>query len=428
MTTVQTPEGRKAWPFAGMTRQTTLSPRTSIMLADRRETYAGLYLSQPWVTVVVNKLARAIARLPLKTYVMDEASGDRAEARDHPAAILLSNPAPLLTTYRLKESIIGSMAVYGSALVIKVRLEPGAPPSELWPVDWSRVQVVTGVNQPIDYYLIDAGNGRKIPLAREDAIHFRWWGPNGESPSPLEPLRQTLAQEDAALRFSTSNFKNAVRPSGGLVTPARLRDDQKAELRAEMEAAFGGPDNAGKLMLLDGGLDWKPFGGSANEAQLIESRKLSREEVCAVYDIPPPMVGILDRATFSNVDEQHRMLYQDTFGPWLCNIEETLGAELLQEPAWPSGAFEEFLLDDVLRGDVEKRSAAYMRFLQASVYTPNELRKLENRPSIDHPLADAIYVPVNMRAVGEGLPEEAPLDPAAALAALLLDRSNGSAA
>jgi HK97 family phage portal protein len=159
------------------------------------------------------------------------------------------------------------------------------------------------------------------------------------------------------------------------------------------------------MLVLDGGLDWKPLGGSAVDAQMLETRTFTRDEVCAVYDIPPPMVGILDRATFSNIDEQHRMLYQDTLGPWLVNLESTLQTQLIDPELRWKDMFIEFDLDEVLRGDVEKRSQAYQRFLMAGAYTPNEIRRMENNPMIDNPLADAIYVPLNMQAVGDGLAE-----------------------
>jgi phage portal protein BeeE len=126
------------------------------------------------------------------------------------------------------------------------------------------------------------------------------------------------------------------------------------------------------MMLLDGGLDWKAFSHTSQEAQTIEHRKLNAIEACAVYDMPPTMVQILDHATFSNIDEQHRMLYQDTLGPVVVNLEATIGAQLLWgEPQLgvavdpEDGEIENTLvafdMDDVLRADIVKRAAAYRR-------------------------------------------------------------------
>jgi HK97 family phage portal protein len=161
-------------------------------------------------------------------------------------------------------------------------------------------------------------------------VHFEWWSPAGpRGTSPLEPLRQTLQLEDAGRRYATSSFANGIRPSGALVSPKPVIDEQREELKAEIEAIHGNPDNAFRMMLLDGGLDWKTFAHTAQEAQTIEHRKLNAIEACAVYDMPPPMVQILDKATYSNIDEQHQMLYMDSIGPYLGNIEETVAAQLL---------------------------------------------------------------------------------------------------
>lgn len=308
---------------------------------------------------------------------------------------------------RLMEHLVASTAIYGNGLLVKRRPARGTPPTELWPLDWRRVQVFTAGSDmsPVDHYEYHTDAGAPEVLQPKDVVHLQWWGPEGIGVSPLEPLRFALGNESAATRYSTQSFTNSVRPSGALITPKRLSQQDRAEMRQEIEMAHAGAENSGRMLLLDNGLDWKAFGGSAADSQMVEVRKLNRDEVCAVYDIPPPMVGILDRATFSNIDEQHRMLYQDTLGPWLVLAEQTLGSQLVEPETGWAGLFCEFLLDDVLRGDIEKRSQAYQRMLQG-VYTPNELRRAENQARIDHPLADSIYVPMNMSPIGEGEPAE----------------------
>jgi len=330
---------------------------------------------------------------------------------------------------RLKEHMIASTAIYGNAICLKQRSFPGAEPDELWPLDWRRLRPFTeGPDGPISHYEYDSGLGKRALLRPIDVVHLQWWGPEGLGVSPLEPLRQTLASEAAAGKYQTASFVNGIRPSGALVTAKNLRPDQRQEIRAEFEAAHSGIDRTGGMLLLDGGMQWQSLGGSAADAQMLETRALNRDEVCAVYDIPPPMVGILDRATFSNIDEQHRMLYQDTLGPWITNYEQTFQTQLVDvESAWRD-SFLEYDLDEVLRGDIEKRSQAYQRFLMAGVLSPNEMRRMENKPMIENPLADAVYVPLAMTAIGEELPGVAtsPEQQAAALLGLVGLRSNGN--
>jgi phage portal protein BeeE len=92
---------------------------------------------------------------------------------------------------------------------------------------------------------------------------------------------------------------------------------------------YGGPDNAGKPALLPPGLDWKEVGHTAVEAALIDQRKVTREEICAIYQIPPPFLGILDRATFNNIETLRQVAYTDGLGPPLVMIEQAINAQLV---------------------------------------------------------------------------------------------------
>jgi HK97 family phage portal protein len=354
------------------------------------------------VYVCVNKLARAIARLPLKTYGLSLADGERTEERTIPLAKLLRKPWPGARQYNLIECAVSTLAIYGNATFVKFRGGNGQTPVELWELPWPQVDVIAGRDYPIESYRWTGTSGKQKVFMAEDVVHFKYYNPNPDEPygvSPLEALATTLSLEDSAQRYGISSFGNAARPASFIQSSRNLTRQQRKELREEIEQSYGGPENAFKVALLDNGLDWKPLAFSASEAQLVDNRKLSREEVCAVYDIPPPMVGILDHATYSNIDQQHWMLYMDTLAPICRLIEDTMMAQLIDpEPAW-DGAMVEFDMNAVLKGNIEQRSQAYQRFLQSGVYTPNQLRKFENEPPIEDPAADALYVPVNLEAV-----------------------------
>ena len=403
---LRTPSGRtvgeKSWPLSGPQPRTAWNQPSGLELIGGHTTYDLMYRRQTWVYVCVNKLTRAIARLPLKAYSYSSGTGEREEERTLPVARLMREPWPLARGFHLWQNVMSHLAIYGNATLVKFRGGNGRTPAELWPLPWPQVEVLPGSSRPIDGYRWTGRNGLKKTFLAEDVLHFQWFNPNPDQPygvSPLEALAATLAQENAAQRYGISSFGNAARPASFIKSERNLTRQQRKELREEIDQAYGGPENAFKVALLDNGLDWKPLAFSASEAQLVDNRKLSREEVCAVYDIPPPMVGILDHATYSNIDQQHWMLYMDTLAPICKLLEDTLMAQLVDlEPAW-DGVFLEFDMDAVLRGNIEQRSQAYQRFLQSGVYTPNELRRLENNKPIADPVADAILVPVNMEPV-----------------------------
>lgn len=377
----------------------------------RAATYEGIYRSQVWVYIVVTKWEKGVSRLPLKAYrFADAEQQDRTRVRDHPLVRLLNNPWPGGSAYQLKQFIVGSRKVHGNALLVKTRPGAGRAPVELWPIPWRHIEVVENRGRGVDHYIFH-GDKAKIRILPEEAIHFRQWGEGGPvGLSPIEPLRRTLALEDAAQQWSGSHFEKGAAPSGAFTTDKKISDLTFPRLRAELDSLYGGVDNAGRFAILDQGLKFDAVQMSAVDSRLIEQRKLSREEVAAAYDMPPPMIGILDRATFANISEQRRMQYVDTIGPELNDIEETLMVQLVRPERDFADVFVEFDLSAVLQGDPERRSVAYLRWLNSATYTPNELRRMENLKAIGDPddpdnPANQIYVPANLLPVGAGVEE-----------------------
>lgn len=416
--------GRKSWPLAGsgVIPRGYSAPQQDIrLLGGDIQTFQELYWSQPWVQAVVNKLARGIARLPLKTYQYVAPDSDPTNLGLYPQeqpqsviAQMLRAPYPTAGMFQLIEFIVGSLCIYGNATLVKFRGGRGQTPAEIWPMPFDRVSILQGDDQPIDAYIWGGFNtigsvGQQRVFLPEDVIHFKWFNPVGWQSygrSPLEALATTMALEEAGQRYALSSFGNGARPASFVVSDKKLSKEQRDQLRAELDAAYVGPDNAFKIALLDNGLDWKPIGMNMQETGLTENRKISREEVCAVYDVPPPMVGILDQATYSNIDEQHTMLYQTTFAPICTMIEQIFNAQMVDtEPAW-KGSFTHFDMGEITRGNDLDRATAYQKFLQSGVRTPNELRILEGLmpkgklDDAENP-ANAIYVQVNMQPMGD---------------------------
>jgi phage portal protein BeeE len=124
--------------------------------------------------------------------------------------------------------------------------------------------------------------------------------------------------------------------------------------------------------------------------------------VCAVYQIPPPMLGILDKATYSNIETQREMTYTDSLGPPLVLIEQCLNAQVLRGLMRETEIFCEFDFAGVLRGDKLKEVQALRDAIQTALLTPNEARSIDNRPRSDNPAMDQFYLPMNNLApVGE---------------------------
>jgi HK97 family phage portal protein len=336
--------------------------------------YAGIYSRQLWVYVVVSKLAKAAARLPLPVYERNEL--DRPRRDDHPLAQLLRNPNPGLSGFDLMLWTSSTFDIYGDTFWYKLRrggqavgLYPLHPSSMTWESEKGT-------------WRFDNGNRVLDNIKDADLVHFRGFHPDStvRGLSPLEPLRSTLENEWHARTATSSFWQRGARPGMALKHPGNLSDAAQDRLKAQIDNVSAGSDKTGVTVVLEEGMEPAVMTLTAEEAQYIETRKLNREEVCAAYDVPPPVVHILDRATFSNITEQMRSMYRDTMAPRLKAFEAAIELDLRQAE-WPNDdIYAEFLMDEVLRGDFETRQDALNK---ASHMTIAEKRKVENLPFIE---------------------------------------------
>lgn len=361
--------------------------------------FDDLYRNQPWVAVVNNKMARGISRLPLKVYEFD-AGGARQRVREGRLADLLRRPWRRAGPIHFKHKLALGALIHGNGLLELERAEKAGPPTAFAPAPWKWARPHDlDRDGHIDTWELDLNvRDRTRYVDPQDVIHVAW--SPADSPigvSPLQQLGITVRIEDAAQRYQQSSFRNGARPSGGMTLPEPAAGDAllRAELRDDLERLHQGTENASRPILLPPGSDWKAFAHNAQEAELVEQRRLAREEVAAVYDVPPPLIGILEHATYSNVTEMHRMLYVTVLGPWLTLLEETLQAQLIDpEPAF-AGQFVEFDLSEVLKGDTLKELTALQIAVMSGLMTINEARDIRNLKRIDNELADEPLIPAN---------------------------------
>jgi HK97 family phage portal protein len=367
-------------------------PAAGLPLVDAVVHYGAIYRRQLWPSVLVNKLAYAAARLPIKAYTRT-ASGGRDPASDTPYGRLLARPNDLHDPFFFWLWTASTFEIYGEAMWWKDRGGLDGPPVQLWPVHPANVVVYRAVQQDIDagrgrivgelIYRLWTSQGYKF-MRGADVVHFRSYNPHDmiRGLSRMEPLRQTLLNEDAARRATTSFWTRGARPGYTLSHPGNLSEDAARRLKFQFDAAAGGPDRTGSTVVLEEGMTPTKLDLSNEEAQYIQTRKLNREEACAAWDVPPPVVHILDHATFSNITEQMRSMYRDTMAPRLGLYESVLQSQLALDFDLSGNTYAEFLMDEVLRGDFEARMAAYSTGVNFGITTPAEVRGMENLPDL----------------------------------------------
>lgn len=379
---------------------------SSIQIADDYSaTYAKIWRCHGSVRTVVDFLGRNIASLGLHMFERVDDS-DRRRVTDHPLIVMLDQPNPWTTHYTFFDSLVRDLAIYERFLAIKVEAGDRTALIRIPPTMYE----VKGANWMFAEAFEVRGTTGKVTYLREQVIYIDGYSPDGGlgGVSPIESLREILAEEYEAARMRAQTFRNGARTSGYLERPTGAPSWSK-EARARFRAGWrsqysGGGTEAGGTPILEDGMKFVSASQTAKDLQYIESRKLTREEVASAYFIPPPMVGLLDKATFSNIKEQHKNLYQDTLGPWLQRITQELVLQLFPDYGDMSGFYLEFNLEEKMRGSFEDQAAQ----LQASVGGPwmsrNEARAMRNMHAIEG--GDDLITPLNVVTGAQASPQD----------------------
>jgi HK97 family phage portal protein len=368
--------------------------------------YAALYKSQPNVRVCVDFLARNIAQLGLHVF-RREMDNDRTRLRDHPLSRLIERPMPAqykTSRYRLIECLMGDMGVYFNAYWLKQRVE-----GQLIGLMRIPPQLVTvyGNLYPTAYEVNFGGAPERFDP--EEIVHFRGYNAENASMglSPLETLRRILAEEHASGDYREGYWKNAARMSGFIQRPREAPDwstEARARFKSEFEALYAGTENSGKTAILEEGMEWKQASFNPKESEYLEGRKLTREECARAYHIPPPLVGILEHATYSNIEHQSKMLYTDVLGPWLSMIEQEITLQLLDDFDDTENVYVEFNIQEKMQGNFEQQTKALQSAIGRPWMTPNEGRGIMNLSRIED--GDELVTPLNVIMGGQANPRD----------------------
>jgi HK97 family phage portal protein len=410
MTTLQTADGRLLRATRPIGAQNTVGsgwsrPMWSDGSSDhdpegRLVSYASIYNSQPVVATAVNKLSRRIATLPFDGYRRLPDNG-RELVRDDTLDSLIRRPLPRWSKVHMLHHVAQQLLVHGNCLLAKIRgSDQSAPPEGLWPLDWAFVNAYAPLGGRIEWWATTQFEGHERFIAVEDTLHFAWPSPHGEiGTSPLQQLGVTIRLEDAAQRHQTASFKNGARP-GGVFTlpPGTTPSKEQMELTRETIKALYTGDNAFKTGIVAPGAKWEAMSMSPVEVELIEQRKLNREEIGMVYDLAGPLMNDLTHATLTNVIELNKALYRDVIPPWTALFEQTFQAQLIDpEPAWLD-RFLAFDLADKIKGEPQELANTLKLEVEAGLITRNEARRILNMPPSEDAGADKLTYNANNQA------------------------------
>ncbi len=352
--------GRPAW-----------TPRDAVSLT--RVGYGGNVVGFRCVRMI----AEAAAATPLRF------SEGGAALAEHPLLALLDRPSPGQDGAALLEALYGHLLLAGNAYVEAAGAEDGVAPAELHILRPDRVRVIPGRDGWPEGYEYRVGakahvfdmTGPCPPL-----LHLRAFHPLDDhyGMSPLEAAAVSVDIHNAAAKWTKALLDNAARPSGAVIYKGvdghgAMTDEQYKRLVEELETNHQGARNAGRPMLLEGGLDWKPMGYSPSEMEFLETKNAAAREIALAFGVPPMLLGLPGDNTYANYQEANRAFYRQTVAPLVRRTAAALSAWL----GWRWGGAVRVEADpDRTPAFAAERDAQWMRISAATFLDDDEKRSL----------------------------------------------------
>lgn len=351
----------------------------------------------------VRLLSEDIAKLPLIVYRRLK-DGGKERATDHALYdVLHSSPNRWQTSFEFRQQLQAHVELRGNGYSF-IQFGPRGFASSLEPIDPDKVERVTREKHGKLTYYIQDENGTTTPYSMDKIFHLRGFSLDG-----LRGMSTIAAQHDAiglglaAQQFQSAILANGITLSGVFQHPQTLTDKAWEHLKQSI-AERQGSSKAGGFMILEEGMKWEKMSMTLEDAQFLELRKLNRTEIAAIFRVPPHKVGDMERATFSNIEQQSLEYVIDGLMARLVRWEQAIKRDLIMEPEY----FAEFLVDALLRGDLSSRYNAYKVGIEAGFLSPNEARSYENMNPREG--GDKFILPLNMNTVGSknnGKPDSA---------------------
>lgn len=325
----------------------------------------------------VNLISRNAASVSWMLY-----QGDH-EFSDHPLLNLINRPNPIQTRTMLVEGLISHILLSGNGYV-EALMSSDHRVIELHLLRPDRVHIIPGKGGiPKAYEYRVNGAKRLISVdeftGRSRLLHLKLFNPANDwyGMSPLESATSAICQHNEVGSHNLSLLKNGGRPSGAFVIKPTensyeaLTTEQRQHLKESLGVAYEGCQNAGRVMILEGNMEWREMGLNPKDMDFVAGKTLSAREIAQAYGIPPMLVGVPGDATFANYQEARLHLWEDTIFPILDMVMEEFSRWLA--PFY--GEEVQFTYDmDAIPALAKRREYIWERLKNVDFLTNNEKR------------------------------------------------------
>ena len=351
------------------------------------------------VYACIRVLSESIAQLPLQLYRID---GDkRIKAIDHPLYFLLHDePNPEMTSFNWREALMMNLLVFGNGYSQIIRNGKGQPIA-LYPLMSDKMKVSRDEKTGKIYYEYTFSD-KEVSTAKEkqetvrlepsEVFHVPGMGFDGlVGYSPLAMAKQAIGTGLACEKYGAKFFVNSAIPTGVLEHPNVLNQETAERLRESWNDIYGGSGKAGRVAVLEQGMTYKPISITPEQVQFLQTRKFQTGEIARIFRVPGHMIGDLDRATYSNIEQQSIEFVKYTLDPWLTRWEQAIQRQLLT-PEEKKTYYTRFNVDGLLRGDYQSRMNGYAVGRQNGWFSTNDIRDLENMERIPEEQGGDFYL------------------------------------
>lgn len=376
----------------------------------RRLSPSEMWETQPHLRTVVSFLARNVAQLGVHSFER-QGETDRVRDRESVAARVLRRPNAEMTTYELIFSLVGDMALYDTAFWWVAR-DPEAPSG--WsivrlPPEWVKPKNADAFRRAS--YDVKAPGGSTVNFPAAEVLDFHGYNPTDsrDGSTPIAALKGVLQEQLQSSLYRQQVWKNGGRVSAVLKRPAGATWSEGARdrFREDWHSLYtGSGPRAGGTPILEDGMSLERIDFSAKDQEYVEGAKLSFATVCSAYHVNPTMVGLLDNANYSNVREFRRMLYGDTLGPLLAQVEDRLNTFLLPMLGMDDAThYVEFNIAEKLQGSFEEQAAVMSTLVGRPIMSADEGRSRFNLPAMGGD-AEVLVTPLNVLIGGQASPRD----------------------
>lgn len=363
------------------------------------------------VFACVQVRSQDIAKLPIILY-QRMPDGSRRRATEHPLYNLIgARPNSRQTSFEWREMKQALLDLRGNAYSRIIR-DYRNRPVELIPLQDEWVTAMMAPDGTPFYEVRMYGRGDKERLAATDILHLRGRSDDGfVGKSCIHRARDVVGLDLAASTHAAKLYANGAAPGGVITGVGKVGKDGRTLIKKEWDEDLRGVEKNGSVAVLAEGMKYEAVGMTNVDAEFVNNRKLSRSEIAAIFRVPAHKIGIMDNATFSNIEHQSLEYVTDTLMPEACRWEGALNVTLLRESEQADYYFE-FLFDALLRGDFKTRMEGYGIGRQWGLFSFNDIAKKENWDQLSADEGgDERLVPLNMWPMGDPRPQKVGQDP-----------------